>query len=161
MKTGIPKDIFEAWHAQITQLPTKEYRKGINRGCVFLLLQCVSCFFYTQTHCHAVCRPLYLSSYATFCINLLDRGPNTGAPTRSAPNEVVVVDLVAVNEKSWVTRVRFPLTDCTFCFLQSSALQQHSLCDSSRASGPAQSFLSRQRQSTQARRALHPRLQPR
>lgn len=35
----------------------------------------------------------------TFCINLLDRGPNTGAPTRSAPNEIVVVDLVAVNEK--------------------------------------------------------------
>lgn len=35
----------------------------------------------------------------TFCINLLYRGPNTGVPTRSAPNEVVVVDLVAVNEK--------------------------------------------------------------
>lgn len=31
-------------------------------------------------------------------VKLLDRGPNTGAPTRSAPNEVVVEDLVAVND---------------------------------------------------------------
>ncbi|XP_036959421.1 protein Hook homolog 3-like [Acanthopagrus latus] len=43
----------------------------------------------------------------------------------------------------------------------SSALQQHSLCECSTAPGPAQSFLSKQRQSTQARRALSPRLQPR
>ncbi|XP_041790161.1 protein Hook homolog 3-like [Chelmon rostratus] len=43
----------------------------------------------------------------------------------------------------------------------SSALQQHSRCEHSSASGPAQSFLSKQRQSTQARRALSPRLQPR
>ncbi|XP_060907826.1 protein Hook homolog 2-like [Labrus mixtus] len=43
----------------------------------------------------------------------------------------------------------------------SSALQQHSLCECSRVAGPAQSFLSKQRQSTQARRALSYRLQPR
>ncbi|XP_051239864.1 protein Hook homolog 2-like [Dicentrarchus labrax] len=43
----------------------------------------------------------------------------------------------------------------------SSALQQHSLSENSRAPGLAQSFLSKQRQSTQARRALSPRLQPR
>ncbi|XP_074484956.1 protein Hook homolog 3-like [Sebastes fasciatus] len=43
----------------------------------------------------------------------------------------------------------------------SSALRQHSLCKDSRASGPAQSFLAKQRQSTQARRALSLRLQPR
>ncbi|XP_050926774.1 protein Hook homolog 2-like [Lates calcarifer] len=43
----------------------------------------------------------------------------------------------------------------------SSALQQHSLCEDSAAPGPAQSFLAKQRQSTQARRVLSPRLQPR
>ncbi|XP_039678348.1 protein Hook homolog 2-like [Perca fluviatilis] len=43
----------------------------------------------------------------------------------------------------------------------SSALRQLSLCKDSRAPGPAQSFLAKQRQSTQARRALSPRLQPR
>ncbi|XP_038570212.1 protein Hook homolog 2-like [Micropterus salmoides] len=43
----------------------------------------------------------------------------------------------------------------------SSALQKHTLFKDSRNPGPAQSFLSKQRQSTQARRALFPRLQPR
>ncbi|XP_034742851.1 protein Hook homolog 2-like [Etheostoma cragini] len=43
----------------------------------------------------------------------------------------------------------------------SSALRQLSLCKDSRAPGPAQSFLAKQRQSTQARRVLSPRLQPR
>ncbi|XP_031720364.1 protein Hook homolog 2-like [Anarrhichthys ocellatus] len=42
----------------------------------------------------------------------------------------------------------------------SSALRQHSLYKDSRAPGPAQSFLAEQRQSTRARRALSPRLQP-
>ncbi|XP_071360953.1 protein Hook homolog 2-like [Trachinotus anak] len=43
----------------------------------------------------------------------------------------------------------------------SSALQRHSLCEDSGAPAPAQSFLSKQRQSTQARRVLSPQLQPR
>ncbi|XP_029290261.1 protein Hook homolog 2-like [Cottoperca gobio] len=43
----------------------------------------------------------------------------------------------------------------------SAALRQHSLCKDSRAPGPAQSFLAKQRQSTQARRWLSPTLQPR
>ncbi|XP_029919547.1 protein Hook homolog 2-like [Myripristis murdjan] len=43
----------------------------------------------------------------------------------------------------------------------SVALQQHSLCEESRAPGQAQSFLAKQRQSTQARRGFSPRLQPR
>ncbi|XP_078146746.1 protein Hook homolog 3-like [Centroberyx gerrardi] len=43
----------------------------------------------------------------------------------------------------------------------SAALQQHSLCDGSTAPGQAQSFLAKQRQSTQARRGFSPRLQPR
>ncbi|XP_042254479.1 protein Hook homolog 2-like [Thunnus thynnus] len=41
----------------------------------------------------------------------------------------------------------------------SSALQQQSLCEDSRTPGTAQSFLAKQRQSTQARRAFS--LQPR
>ncbi|XP_049900609.1 protein Hook homolog 2-like [Epinephelus moara] len=43
----------------------------------------------------------------------------------------------------------------------SSALQQHSLCKDPRPPGPTQSFLAKQRQSTQARRVLSPQLQPR
>ncbi|XP_034397089.1 protein Hook homolog 3-like [Cyclopterus lumpus] len=43
----------------------------------------------------------------------------------------------------------------------SSALRQHSLCKDFRTPGPAQSFLAKQRQATQARRALSPWLQPR
>ncbi|KAK5866428.1 hypothetical protein PBY51_020619 [Eleginops maclovinus] len=43
----------------------------------------------------------------------------------------------------------------------SSALRQHSVCKDYKAQGPAQSFLAKQRQSTQARRALFLRLQPR
>ncbi|XP_026216332.1 protein Hook homolog 3-like [Anabas testudineus] len=43
----------------------------------------------------------------------------------------------------------------------SSALQQHGLCEDSKAPGPAQSFLAKQRKSTQSRRALSPQLQPR
>ncbi|XP_074540382.1 protein Hook homolog 2-like [Halichoeres trimaculatus] len=42
----------------------------------------------------------------------------------------------------------------------SSALQQHRLCEHSRAPDPAQSFLAKQRQSTLARRVLSLRLQP-
>ncbi|XP_069021998.1 protein Hook homolog 3-like [Embiotoca jacksoni] len=38
---------------------------------------------------------------------------------------------------------------------------QHSLCEDSRAAGLPQSFLAQQRRSTQARRALSPRLEPR
>ncbi|KAL3067403.1 hypothetical protein OYC64_017188 [Pagothenia borchgrevinki] len=43
----------------------------------------------------------------------------------------------------------------------SSALQQNSVFKDYKAPGPAQSFLAKQRQSTQARRALSLRLQPR
>ncbi|XP_056136233.1 protein Hook homolog 2-like [Lampris incognitus] len=42
----------------------------------------------------------------------------------------------------------------------SVALQQYSLCKAPRAPGPAQSFLAKQRQSTQARRTVSSRQQP-
>lgn len=53
-----------------------------------------------------------------------------------------------------------PPPNICFSLLQTSALQQHHLSKYS-TSGPAQSFLTRQRQSTKARRSLGPQRQPR